>query len=119
MLWHTKALEGFLGFAGERDVPMAPGEADGAGVERLMGQDETLPLLGRQTVFHQRKIKVFVAAVEFVPDDRMTQVGQVNADLMFPAGEGKDTEQSKRGEVRDRRLEVGGRKTEGGWSVNR
>jgi hypothetical protein len=40
-----------------------PCKAHFPGMKGMMRQDEFLPLSGREAVFHQRKIKVFVAAI--------------------------------------------------------
>ena len=71
----------------------APGEADGAGVKRLVRQNEPGQLLRRQAIFDQRQIQILVAAVKFVADDGMAEVGEVNADLMFAAGAGNYSKQ--------------------------
>jgi hypothetical protein len=55
-----------------------------------MRQNEPGALLRRQAIFDQRQIQILVAAVEFVPDEGMTEVGEVEADLMFAAGAGND-----------------------------
>ena len=37
----------------------------------------------------QREIQIRIAAIEFVADDGMAEVREVNADLMFASGAGK------------------------------
>ena len=73
----------------------APNEADGAGVKRLVRQDEPGKLLRRQAVFDQRHIYILVAAVQFIADDGMAEVGEVDADLMFAAGAGDEAKQAE------------------------
>ena len=63
----------------------APGEPDFAGVERVVRKNELLLLIGGQTVLHQGEIEIFVAPIKFVANDRMANVGQVNAKLMLAA----------------------------------
>jgi hypothetical protein len=58
-----------------------------------MRQNEPGALFRRQAIFDQRQIQILVAAVEFVADDGMAEVGEVDADLMFAAGAGDDPKQ--------------------------
>ena len=73
----------------------APGEAHGAGVQRLVRQNEPGALLRRQAVFDQRQIQILVAAIKFVADDGMAEMGEVDADLMFAAGAGNQAKQAE------------------------
>ena len=82
-----------LGGAGKFHGPAAPGETDGAGVQGVMRQNEAGALFIGQAIFDQRQIQILVAAVEFVADDGMAEVGEVDADLMFAAGAGNEAKQ--------------------------
>ena len=64
-------------------------------MESLMRKKEPRLLLGRQAVFHQGQVQVFIAAVQFVADNRMAEVREMNADLVFPAGVGGYTQERK------------------------
>ena len=57
-------------------------------MKRLVRQNEPGKLLRRQAIFDQRQIQILVAAVKFVADDGMAEVGEVDADLMFAASAG-------------------------------
>jgi hypothetical protein len=83
----NKSSEPWFGGAGEFAGLTAPGETDGAGMEGLMVKDEPGALLVRQADLDEREIQVLVAAVKLVADNRMAKVREVDADLMFPAGE--------------------------------
>jgi hypothetical protein len=48
--------------------------------------DQFLFLSFGQAVINKRKIKVFIPAIEFVANNRMADVGEVNADLVFATG---------------------------------
>ena len=73
-----------------------PDEPYAAGVQGLVGQNEPRLLLRGQAIFDQRQIQVFIAAVQFVADDRMAEVGEVDTDLVFAAGEGNYSQKRKR-----------------------
>jgi hypothetical protein len=75
-------------FAAKFHRPAAPSETHGAGVQGVMRQHEPGALLRRQTVLDQRQIQILVATVEFIADDGMAEMGEVDADLMFAAGAG-------------------------------
>jgi hypothetical protein len=83
-----KVFEPRLGGAGKFHRPAAPGETNGTGVQGVMRQNKPGALFVGQAVFDQRQIQILVAAVEFVADDGVAKVGEVNADLMFAAGAG-------------------------------
>ena len=53
-----------------------------------MRQNEPGTLFRRQTILDQRQIMILVAAIKFVADDGMAEVGEMDADLMFAAGLG-------------------------------
>lgn len=77
-----------FGGTGKFHGPAAPDQAHGAGMQRLMGQHEPRLLPGRQAVFDQRQVQVLVTAIQFVANNRMAEVREVDADLMFAAGVG-------------------------------
>ena len=60
-----------------------------------MGKDQLLTLRGGESVFHQRQIKVFIPAVEFVANNGVAEVGEMDADLMFAAGMGQHAEKGE------------------------
>jgi hypothetical protein len=64
----------------------APGETQGAGVEGVVLQDEPGALLGGKALLDEGEIQVIVAAVDFVADDGVAKMREMNADLMFAAG---------------------------------
>jgi len=64
-------------------------------VQGVIRQNEPGALLRREAIFDQRQIQILVAAVKFVADDGMAEVGEVNADLMFAAGAGDEAEEGK------------------------
>ena len=92
-----KFIEPRFRFAAKFHRLAAPEKAHGAGVKRLVRQNEPGKLLRRQAIFDQRQIQILVAAVKFVADDGMAEVGEVDADLMFAAGAGNEAKQRKRG----------------------
>jgi hypothetical protein len=61
----------------------------------MVGQDQSGPLCGAEAAFHQRQIRILVAAINFVTDDRVPNVRQVYADLVFATGMRLDTEQAE------------------------
>src|SRR5881394_1616304 len=72
---------------------VAPNEPHSAGVKRLMPQNQSSALLLGLTAHREVQIKVFVAAVEFVADDRMADVREVDANLMLAAGARHEAQQ--------------------------
>jgi len=72
---------------GEIIRPFAPGEAQPAGVQGVVGQEEAGALGVGEPAFDQGQIQVGVAAVEFVAHDGVAQVREMDADLMFAAGQ--------------------------------
>ena len=60
-----------------------PYEPDATGVQRMMRQDQPPSLFLRQPVFNEGQIQVFIAPVNFVPHDRMAEMGQVDSDLVL------------------------------------
>src|SRR5690348_16147396 len=53
-------------------------------------------LFGRQNVMNEREINAFISAVNFVAHDGMSQVREVNSDLMLASGEQADAQQGER-----------------------
>lgn len=49
----------------------------------------------REAILHQREIHVFIAAVDFIADDRMTEMCEVNANLMFASSEETDAQEGE------------------------
>lgn len=64
-------------------------------MKRVKGQNEFHALCIGQAVFHECQIAIFVMPVEFVADDRVTDVREVNPDLMFATGVRANLQQSK------------------------
>src|SRR6266404_5992914 len=73
-----------LSFGCESRLPALPHESNNTGMQGVVRKDEPGALLIRQPIFHQRHIQVFVAAIELVAYNRMTEVGKMNADFMLP-----------------------------------
>jgi hypothetical protein len=67
-----------------------------SGVQGVVREDETLALFVGEPAFDEGEIQVGVAAIYFVADDGVAEVGEVNADLMFAAGVGA---QAEKGEI--------------------
>src|SRR6185437_6736288 len=61
----------------------------------MVGQYQPAPLLLRQLASHKIQIQVFVAAIDFLPDDRVTVVREMNADLMLTPRARHDAQQGK------------------------
>jgi hypothetical protein len=74
----------------------SPFEFHSGGVQGVVGKDEALALFGGQPVFDEVEIEAFVSAVKFVADDGMTEVGQVDANLVFTASVWSDPEECGR-----------------------
>ena len=91
-----KRFEPRFGGAGKFHRPAAPGETKGAGVQGVMRQNEPGALLIGQAIFDQRQIQILVAAVEFIADDGMAEVGEVDADLVLATGAGNEAKEGKR-----------------------
>jgi hypothetical protein len=62
-------------------------------VQRVIFKNQCCALRVVQTAFDQRQIQILVAAVKLVADDGVANVREVDADLMFAAGERLDAEQ--------------------------
>jgi len=74
-------------------------------MESVVRQDQPSLLFGCQAILDQSKVKVLIAAVEFVANDRMADVCQMNADLMLPTGMRTNAENRelglRRGKIRN------------------
>ena len=57
------------------------------GMKAMVFGDKPAALLGRQAALYEIEVIIFVFAVNLVADDGMTNGGEVDADLMFAAGE--------------------------------
>ena len=60
-----------------------------------MRQNQCSFLLIAQPAFDQRQIQILVTAIDFVPDDRMANVREMNANLVLAAGSRQDAKQRK------------------------
>jgi len=65
-------------------------------MQGLVGKNEPGTLLVRQTVLNQSQIQVLVASIQLVAYDRVPQVRQVNANLMFSSRIRSNTQQRER-----------------------
>src|SRR5262245_16836066 len=63
-------------------------------MKRLIRQDQPLALLLGLAAHREVQIKPLVAAIKFVADDRMAEVGEMDADLMLASGARHDTQQA-------------------------
>ena len=70
-------------------------EADAGGVEGLVGEDELGALRRGEPVFDEGEVAVFVGAVDFIADDGVAGVGEMDADLVFAASLGADVDEGK------------------------
>jgi hypothetical protein len=61
----------------------------------VVGKNERASLFVAKAAFHQRQIRILVAAINLVTDDRVPKVRQVYADLVFATGMRLDTEQAE------------------------
>lgn len=64
-------------------------------MERVVFKNQFRALLRRQAVLDEGEIAILVAAVKFVADNRMADVREVDADLMFASGKRKNPQQRK------------------------
>ena len=88
-----KIPEEFFGGAGEFHFGSAPLEADAGSMEGLVGQNELGALLGGESAFDEGEVAIFVGAIDFIADDGVAGVGEVDADLVFAAGLRPDVEE--------------------------
>ena len=70
-----------------------PNESHGPRVQGVIGQDEPGFLFSRQSILDKRQVQIFIAAVKFVADNGMADVGEVNANLVFAPGAWHHTQQ--------------------------
>ena len=91
--------------------PPAPCKGEAAGMEGVVGQDELFPLGLGEPAFDEGEIQIRVAAINLVADDGMAEVGEVEADLMFAAGDRFEAQKGKGGKGKSGRRESGKRKT--------
>lgn len=61
----------------------------------MVGEDEPLFLFGCEPVFDEGHVEVFVAAIELVANDGMTDMREMNADLVLAASVRENTEQGE------------------------
>ena len=61
----------------------------------MVGEDELGALRRGEPVFDEGEVAVFVGAVDFIADDGVAGVGEVDADLVFAAGLWADVEEGK------------------------
>src|ERR1041385_1678404 len=73
--------------------PAAPGKIQTPGRERVVGQDQPRALFVGEAAEDEVEIEPFIAAVEFVANDGMTGVGEVDSQLMLAAGAWPGTDQ--------------------------
>jgi hypothetical protein len=71
----------------------APGEPHGAGVQGVVFKNQFRAVRIGQAAFDERKVTILVSAVDFIADDGMAKVGEMDADLMFAAGAGAEAQQ--------------------------
>ncbi len=73
----------------------APVKLQPSGVQGVVRQDEPGALRVGEPVFHERQIEVFVAAIYLIAHNRIAEVREVDADLVFAAGQRAEAEQGK------------------------
>ena len=62
-------------------------EGDVRGMKTVIFRNKPGLLFGSQTALHKPKIQILVSPVNFISDDRMTNVTEMNADLVLSASE--------------------------------
>ena len=67
-------------------IALAPLESEFAGMQSVIGEDELSSLLLRQPPLDQREVAVLVVSVKFVANYRVTEVREVNPNLMLASG---------------------------------
>ncbi len=65
-------------------------------MERLILENQTLLLNRSQPTVNEIQINLLIAAVQFVSNNRVANVRQVDANLMFSPGLGSYAQKSKR-----------------------
>src|SRR6478736_7292657 len=93
---HAEVCEPRLGFAPKLHRLAAPSEAHGTRVQSVIRQNQLRSLLIRQTAFDQCQIECLIPAVNLVAHDGMTQVREMEADLMLAPGTREEPEQGER-----------------------
>src|SRR5689334_11172433 len=56
------------------------------GMQCLTRQDQFFRLFICHAIFHEGQVTIFISSIQFIPNNRMPDVPQMNADLMFAAG---------------------------------
>jgi hypothetical protein len=54
-------------------------------MQRVMRKDQAAALLLRKPILYQSQVQILVASVQFIADDRVSDVRQVNANLVLAA----------------------------------
>ena len=72
-------------------------------MEGVVGKNQLRSLRFRQPVFDERQITILVAAINFVADNRMAEVREVDANLVFAAGAGDEAQKREAAFTRFRR----------------
>lgn len=81
-----------LGVGAELPVARAPSEAEPRGVQRLTRQDEAGALLCGHLAQDEIEVEPLIAAVEFVADEGVAEVLEVDADLVLAPAVGADAQ---------------------------
>ena len=89
--------------------PPAPFKGEASGMKGVVGQDELFALGSGEPAFDKGEIQIRFATINFVADDGMAEVGEMEAELMFAAGERLE---AQKGKGRKRKAESGKRKTD-------
>ena len=93
LLTCNKLLKPPLRFAPKLHRLAPPLKLQRARVQRVIRQNQLHPLLVRQPPLHQCEIQIRIAAVNLVAHDGMTDVREMNTNLMFATRARKQTEQ--------------------------
>jgi len=95
-------MEGFsLGKLGENPVrvgseenlPRAPSQPQRESVQGVIGEEETSSSLVTQPVMDEIEVEGLIAAIQFVADHRISDVGKVDAKLMLSACGGPEAQE--------------------------
>src|ERR1043166_5618466 len=76
-------------------ITVSPAKFQTTGVERVVAHKQLLTVFLVQFTAHQPQVNLFIGSVYFIGDDRMTNVRQVNANLMLASRDRFDVEQRK------------------------
>src|SRR5438093_502644 len=90
-----KLRELALGLSLKLPLDVAPEITHETGVQRLVRQNQSPALLLRKPALGEIQVKVLVAAVEFVADDRMARMRQVDSYLVLAPGARRHQQQRK------------------------